>query len=388
VISNCLKRDVVCTGPARRGYSTKARNATKPAVQDDTDENRKERLMGGFSPNFQVLILCISTLVALITVIPAEERSSVHTGEPRAPNSTGEVAAPATDTDMENSQRDQKVFNSSEFTSFTIVESVSTNDRVGSQLIRLTVVPTSQSKQFVENPYDASWARGIWAFEFKEAEAGTTRMYIPWPPRLADPPSWRSSPREYLSSSLTFDVEKCGTGGVLRPLFGRRPGEEIQLRGPLPLLDLPREGVQEVKLVSADAMSDNAIAQASHCFQNFRVPHQWHYMTAIYLDSQYNPEPLYIRFLPTKEASTKDGAAFLENDIESKGTGDNPLMTAIGGCFTVLAGSRAFMNGVSYDEASNVMAWGDYVTDLGNQKVLFLPVENTLRYSAPGNDWS
>jgi hypothetical protein len=193
LIRSHLRLDVVRTRPVRRGYSTKTRDETKPADQDDTDKNRKQRLMGGFSSNFQVLLMCISTLVALNRVNTVEERNSFHTGESRGLNSTGEEAAPATDTDVEQSQGDQEVFNGSKFTSFTIVERVSTNDRVGSQVVRLTVVPTSQSKQLLENPQDASFERGIWAVEFKEAEAGTTRVCIPLPPRPADPPSSRSS---------------------------------------------------------------------------------------------------------------------------------------------------------------------------------------------------
>jgi hypothetical protein len=344
--------------------------------------------MGGFSLNYQVLLMCISTSVELDKVIPVEERSSVHTGEPRGPNSTGEVAVTATGTDMKKSQGDQEVFNGSNFTSFTIVERVSINCPAGCQIVRLTVVPTSQSKQLLNNPHDASFERGIWAVEFKEAEAGTTRMYIPLPPRRADPPSWHGSPREYPSSSLTFNVEKYDTEGVLQPLFDRRPGEEIQLRGPLPLLDLPREGVEGVRLISVDAMGDSPVEQAIHCFQKFRVPHKWHYMTAIQLGFPYDEGGRHIWYYPTKESSTKDGTAILEHDIERKETGDAPLMTATGSCLLVLAGSRAFMNGVRYDEASNVMVWNDLVMDLGDQKVLFLPVENTLRYSAPGNDWS
>ena len=130
---------------------------------------------------------------------------------------------------LPGTEHNASIFDAPKFTPFSIVS----REEVSQTSFIITLRPRS----FAENPksanfdpYEKEWERGTWSVEFKQPELQIARSYTPLPPGEDDSPG-----------DLRFLIRREAKGEVSRYLSRMTVGEQLELRGPHPELELPQE---------------------------------------------------------------------------------------------------------------------------------------------------
>jgi NAD(P)H-flavin reductase len=135
-----------------------------------------------------------------------------------------------------------KILDAPRFTPFTIVA----KEEISPTSVLLTLRPTSLafSKELVPDPYMKSWERGTWSVEFKQPQLQIARSYTPLPPTEHND-----------KGELRFLIRKEHKGEVSSYLYNLPVGARIQLRGPHPEIDLPRDVTDVVFLAGGTGIT-------------------------------------------------------------------------------------------------------------------------------------
>ncbi|KAH8821426.1 hypothetical protein F5884DRAFT_767773 [Xylogone sp. PMI_703] len=140
------------------------------------------------------------------------------------------------------SPREHAIFSKPKFTTFDIVDKECTS----STSILITARPTSLegSGTSSSDPYKESWEQGTWSVEFKQPQLQIARSYTPLPPL-----------NNVTNGDLRFYIRKEHKGEMSNYLYNLPVGAQVDIRGPYPEIDIPRDVTDVVYLAGGTGIA-------------------------------------------------------------------------------------------------------------------------------------